>query len=356
MNGIEKSKGDIISDIVLIDGYAKLIRYSKIRERINTKLEEQACEGVYVQVEIDNCDRLTLVFYVDKVSIDEDLIIRENLDRDDSEFTAQAKKTKFAENINNRLYKANLIQTKKMKQTKKGVTPSVTKEKCNSCAQDVVKIINLCRGDNFAILKKLGFDVSEACYKLTNGVVDSVIVEDGMFTFINNNGIRMSFNSVGHSEEEIITVITNYINLMMELIKEIKPLCEGINVTETCNEVSVEDKIEEPIKSSAERGGQLTTEKAEYNKLIAEAINSLDLKSGIGKRSFSQQLRGIILHCANNAGLTKEAGTSIQALVQEMTPVNAEQIRTVYELYDQKIPSWFTEISSHGTIKKRAKV
>ncbi len=354
MNSMERSKGDIISDIVLIDGYPIFLRYNKIRERINTKLEEQACDGVYAQVEIDDCDRLTLVFYADKVPVDEELVIRENLDRDDSKSSALEKKTNFIEHINNVLI---LIQTKKMKNCKKGVAPSATKEECINSAQNVAKIINLCKGENASILKKAGFDVSEACRKLTNGVVDSVIVEDGIITFINNNGLSMSFNTIGHTEEDTISVITSYINSMAELSDIIKPLDESVSVTDNCDNVSQEERSEESIKVAKKKIGKLTTEQQEeYNRLIAQTIDSLDIDSGIGKRSFSQQLRGKMLHCARNAGLKKVAGTSIQALVKELTPVNVGQIRTVYELYGHKIPSWFAQMSTQGMKKKRAKV
>ncbi len=354
MNSIEKSKGDIISDIVLIDGYAKLLRFNRIRDCKNSKLEEQACDGVYAQVEIDDCDRLVLVFYADKAPVDEEFVIKENLDRDDSRSSAQEKRTNFIEQINNVLI---LIQTKKMKKCKKGVASLTTKEECCNCAQDVAKIINLCRGENSSILKKVGFDLSGACRKLTNGVVDSVIVEDGMFTFINNNGLSMSFNSNGHTEEDTISVITSYINSMMELCDKIKPLDVIVSVADNRDNVSKEEMPEKSIKVAKEKIGKLTTEQQEdYNKLVAQAFNSLDFDTGIGKRAFSQQLRGKMLHCMRSAGLKKFGGTSIQALVKELNPVNVEQIKTVYEVYEQKIPSWFAKMSTHGMIKKHSTV
>ena len=345
MNNIEINKGEMISDIVLIDGYSLLLRYNRIRERINSKLEEQVFDGIYAQVGIDECDRLMVAFYNDKVKTGDALLIKDDLD-------AQGNKVKFIERINN-MYN-NLINDKKMKKTKKGVAPSVTKEECNNCAQEVAKILNLCNGENAAILQKAGFDVSEACRKLTNGAIDTVTVEEGIIFFYSNQGLQMIFNAVGHSEEEVMCVITAFVNTMTELSETLKPIDETSEVSKSHNDALAK---EQPVKSEKDTpvlNGKLTQgQRKEYNKLITQVFDTIDFDSEIGKRAFSQQVRGKMLHCAHGAGLKIAKGTAIEALVRLMTPDNVKRVKTLYDVYDQQIPTWFVRLSDKGATKKR---
>ena len=218
--------GELISEVVLIDGYSLYLRYYRIREHINSKLRELNSRQGYAQVEIDVCDRLTITFFVNGNKIDEKILVKEGLNK--SSDISQKNKRTFIEDINKMFDNINSNQTNKMKKIKKGVAPLATKEESSFIAQDVVKIISLCQGENGSFMEKAGFNVSEACRKLTNGIVDSAIVDEvGAFTFINNKGFSMNFNPVGHSEEEVVSAITTIINTMMVLDETLNPLNEN---------------------------------------------------------------------------------------------------------------------------------
>lgn len=348
MNNMEINKGEIISDILLIDGYSLFLRFNRIREHINNKLKEQVVNDIYAQVGIDECDRLMVVFYSGNIKTGDIVLVKEGLDDEDS----HDKKAKFIEIINIMFNK--LIQ-KKMKKKLKGVAPLATKVECNNCALDVVKIISLYRNENAPIMKKAGFDLSEACNKLTNGVIDSVIVEEGMFNFINDKGMSMTFNSIGYSEEDLMNVVTIYINSMIEVNEILKPHDDSIRVSEVQNDGTAAEHRANSAKVPSARHSKLTAgQKKEYNKLITQVFDSIDFDTEIEKRAFSQQVRGKMLHCAHNVGLKIERGTSTEALVSEMTPDNVERVKALYDLYDQQIPTWFVRLSDKSITKKRA--
>lgn len=355
MNNMKINNGEMISNIILIDGYSLLLRYNRIRRRINSKLEELVSDGIYAQVGVDECDRLMVAFYADDVKTSDAILIKDDLD-------AQDKKVKFIESINNMFNKLN---NKKMKQTKKAVAPTATQVERNSCAQNVAKIMNLCKCENAAILQKAGFDISEACHKLTNGLVDSVLVEEDGYMFYSNHGVQMAFDPTGRSEDEIVSVITTFINAMAELNKALKP-AEGTSEVaiphndEPAKEQPVKPTKELSVKSkkvAPEQNIKLTpSQKKEYNKLLAPVLDSIDFNSEIEKRKYSQQLRGQIMHCANGMGLKFRKGTTIEALVRLMTPDNVERVKTLYEVYDQQIPAWFVSLSDKPKTKKRKMV
>lgn len=346
------NKGEMISDIILIDGYSLLLRYNRIRRRINSKLEEQVSDGIYAQVGIDECDRLVVTFYADDAKTGDAILIKDDLD-------AQDNKAKFIESINN-MY--NKLILKKMKKNKKVVAPTATQVECNSCAQNVAKIMNLCKSENAEILQMVGVDISKVCCKLTNGLVDSVLVEEDGYMFYSNHGVQMAFDPTGRSEDEIVSVIATFINAMAELNEALKPADETSEVAMPHND---EPAKEQPVKATKkqsakskkvipEQNCKLTPgQKTEYNKLISEAFETIDIDSNIEKRAFTQQVRGKMLHCAHGVGLKFKKGTSIEALVRLMTPDNVERVKTLYDVYEQQIPAWFVRLSDKGATMKR---
>ena len=353
--------GELISEVVLIDGYSLFLRYYRIREHINSKLRELTSRQGYAQVEIDVCDRLTITFFVNGNKIDEKVLVKEGLNK--SSDISQKNKRTFVEDINKIFNIINSNQTKNMKKTKKGVVPLTTKEESSFIAQDVVKIINLCQGENGSFLEKAGFNISEACCKLTNGIVDSAIVNEvGAFTFINDKGFGMNFNPVGHSEEEVVSAITTIINTMMVLDETLTPLNENTQVTVIHNNKPEEDLSVEHEQYSTMSKEVSTTPKGklsryqtkEYNKRVAETFNAISIDPGVNKRAFSQQVRGKMLHCAHDAGLDVSKGTSIEILVKQMTSDNIKRIQDLYELYEQQKPAWFVKLSDKGMAKTHA--
>lgn len=358
---METSMGELISEVVLIDGYSLYLRYYRIREHINSKLRELNSRQGYAQVEIDVCDRLTITFFVNGNKIDEKILVKEGLNK--SSDISQKNKRTFIEDINKMFDNINSNQIKKMKKKKKGVAPLATKEESSFIAQDVVKIINLCQGENGSFMEKAGFNVSEACRKLTNGIVDSAIVDEvGAFTFINNKGFSMNFNPVGHSEEEVVSAITTIINTMMVLDETLNPLNENTQVTVIHNNKPEEDLSVEHEQYSTMSKEVSTTPKGklsryqtkEYNKRVAETFNAISIDPGVNKRAFSQQVRGKMLHCAHDAGLDVSKGTSIEILVKQMTSDNIKRIQDLYELYEQQKPAWFVKLSDKGMAKTHA--
>ena len=354
------SMGELISEVVLIDGYSLFLRHYRIREHVNSKLRELTSRQGYAQVEIDVCDRLTITFFVNGNKIDEKVLVKDGLNKLSEK--SQKNKRTFIEDINKIYNIINSNQTKKMKKTKKGVVPLTTKEESSFIAQDVVKIINLCQGENGSFLEKAGFNISEACRKLTNGIVDSAIVNEvGAFTFINDKGFGMNFNPVGHSEEEVVSAITTIINTMMVLDETLNPLHENTQVTVIHNKPE-EDLSEEHESSTAlskevsttPKGKQSRFQTKEYNKCLAETLEAIDIDPRISKRGFSQQFRAKILKCARAAGLAVSKGTSIEILVNQMNADNIQRSQTIYELYKQEIPAWFVKLSNKDVAKTRA--
>ena len=367
MDNETKSPGELISEIVLIDGYSLVLRYNQIRTCINSRLKELVVNGIHSQVEVDQCDRLTIAFYVDKDQKDILVPFENGIDDNKIRDGVKNKKETFVENINKAFNSINLIILKSMKNDKKGVTPSVTENERERIAQDVTKMIKLCQSENGSILKKVGFDISEACRKLTNGVIDTVFVEDGIFSFISSDkGLNMSFNSVGHSDVEITHVVAAFINSMMELSKVVMPLVGSTVVTQSGEDKIVESKqnvmsarTKQVAKSAKDKMGvQVPKGKSreaqieEYNRLIEEKLNSIDMDDKIGKRAFSQQIRGKMLHCANEAKLIVAGGTSIEELVKRMTFENIQSVVALYDLCNQEIPGWLVKLSDEGEIKK----
>ena len=265
---METSMGELISEVVLIDGYSLYLRYYRIREHINSKLRELNSRQGYAQVEIDVCDRLTITFFVNGNKIDEKILVKEGLNK--SSDISQKNKRTFIEDINKMFDNINSNQTNKMKKIKKGVAPLATKEESSFIAQDVVKIISLCQGENGSFMEKAGFNVSEACRKLTNGIVDSAIVDEvGAFTFINNKGFSMNFNPVGHSEEEVVSAITTIINTMMVLDETLNPLNENTQVTVIHNNKPEEDLSVEHEQFTAMSKEVSTTPKGKQSRLAS---------------------------------------------------------------------------------------
>ena len=357
---METSMGELISEVVLIDGYSLYLRYYRIREHINSKLRELNSRQGYAQVEIDVCDRLTITFFVNGNKIDEKILVKEGLNK--SSDISQKNKRTFIEDINKMFDNINSNQTNKMKKIKKGVAPLATKEESSFIAQDVVKIISLCQGENGSFMEKAGFNVSEACRKLTNGIVDSAIVDEvGAFTFINNKGFSMNFNPVGHSEEEVVSAITTIINTMMVLDETLNPLNENTQVTVIHNNKPEEDLSVEHEQftamskevSTTPKGKQSRFQTKEYNKRLAETLETIDIDPDISKRGFSQQFRGKILKCAHAAGLAVSKGTSIEILVNQINAENIQRAQAIYDLYKQETPAWFVKLSEKGVVKKR---
>lgn len=358
---METSMGELISEVVLIDGYSLYLRYYRIREHINSKLRELPSRQGYAQVEIDVCDRLAITFFVNGNKIDEKVLVKEGLNTLSEK--SQKNRRTFIEDINKIYNIINSNQTKKMKKTKKGVVSLTTKEESCFIAQDVVKIINLCQGENGSFLEKAGFNISEACRKLTNGIVDSAIVNEvGAFTFINDKGFGMNFNPVGHSEEEVVSAITTIINTMMVLDETLNPLNENTQFTVIHNNKPEEDLSVEHEQYSTMSKEVSTTPKGklsryqtkEYNKRVAETFNAISIDPGVNKRAFSQQVRGKMLHCAHDAGLDVSKGTSIEILVKQMTSDNIKRIQDLYELYEQQKPAWFVKLSNKDVTKTHA--
>ncbi len=325
-NKVEISNlGKPISEVILVDGYSLTLRCDKIRHQINEKLKELELNDVQVQVIVDELDKLQLSICSDNFESRATIPITEGID--DEEVVYDGKKTnkeRFIDTINS------LINNKlKMKQSKKTATVVVRDEREN-IAQNLAKAIILSTSEVILSLEKCGvFNLAEACSKMTNGAINNVVVESGVYTFISDNGFSLTFNSVGHSEAEVDSAITCCIMNMMDLGRIVKPL---VAVSEA--PVSNDYTPVRAIDSTKEQ-------KVAYNREVKKALDAIGTElDNLEKRAFSQRVRGIFLKCANRAHYRPLSTASIPTHIGHMSPDNKERVRNLYYIYNQTMPEW----------------
>ena len=325
-NKVEISNlGKTISEVILVDGYSLTLRCDKIRHQINEKLKELELNDVQVQVIVDELDKLQLSICSNNFESRATIPITEGID--DEEVVSDGKKTnkeRFIDTINS------LINNQlKMKQSKKTATVVVRDER-ESIAQNLAKAIRLSTSEEILSLEKCGvFNLAEACSKMTNGAINNVVVEGGVYTFISNNGYSLTFNSVGHSETEVDSAITCCIMNMMNLSRIVKPLVAVSEVP-----VSNDDTPVRAIDSTKEQ-------KFAYNREIKKALEAIGTElDNLEKRAFSQRVRGIFLKCANRAHYRPLSTASIPTHIGHMSPDNKERVRNLYYIYNQTMPEW----------------
>lgn len=326
-NKVEISNlGKPISEAILVDGYSLTLRCDKIRHQINEKLKELELNDVQVQVIVDKLDKLQLSIWSDNLESQATIPITEGID--DEEVVSDGKKTnkeRFIDTINSLINNYQL----KMKQSKKTATVVVRDER-ESIAQNLAKAIRLSTSEVILSLEKCGvFNLAEACSKMTNGAINNVVVEGGVYTFISNNGFSLTFNSAGHSEAEVDSAITCCIMNMMDLGRIVKPLVAVSEVP-----VSNDDTPIRAIDSTKEQ-------KAAYNREIKKALDAIGTElDNLEKRAFSQRVRGIFLKCANRAHYSSLSTASIPLHIGHMSPDNKERVRNLYYIYNQTMPEW----------------
>lgn len=326
-NKVEISNlGKPISEAILVDGYSLTLRCDKIRHQINEKLKELELNDVQVQVIVDKLDKLQLSIWSDNLESQATIPITEGID--DEEVVSDGKKTnkeRFIDTINSLINNYQL----KMKQSKKTATVVVRDER-ESIAQNLAKAIRLSTSEVILSLEKCGvFNLAEACSKMTNGAINNVVVEGGVYTFISNNGFSLTFNSAGHSEAEVDSAITYFIMNMMDLSRIVKPLAAVSEVS-----VSNDDTPVRAIDSTKEQ-------KLAYNREIKKALDAIGTElDNLEKRAFSQRVRGIFLKCANRAHFRSLSTASIPTHFGQMSPDNKERVRNLYYIYNQTMPEW----------------
>ena len=335
--------GMAISEIILVDGYSLMLRCDKIRRRINEKLTELELDNVQVLVIVDELDKLQLSISLNNFNSRENIPITEGID--DGEVNPDGEKTKkekFIDSINNVLF-SNKYQLK-MKQSKEPATV-VARDGQEIIAQNLAKAINLSSSEVMLSLEKCGvFNLAETCRKMTNGSIENVFVDDGVYTFINNNGIRLTYNSTAHPEEDIENAITNCILTMIDLSHVVIPLAKASDTS-----VPVERAPVQYTESTKEQ-------KVAYNKEVKKAVDAIGKElDGQNRRAWSQRLRGILLKCAHRANFEKLSKARMEDHVAQMSSDNKERIRDLYHIYDQVLPEWFATPSVKKVQTKRTK-
>ena len=216
-----------------------------------------------------------------------------------------------------------------MKKEKNNATIVASDER-NEIAQELAKVIILCGSDIMSPLMKCGvLNLSEACHKKTNGAIDNVIIENGTYTIINNNGISQTFNSIGHSEEEVAYVLSSSIKYLMDYNDIVKPLEVASEVVDSADGTRVlsADGIKE--------------QRVAYNEEIKEALSSISKElDGLEKRAFSQRLRGLCLKCAHRSNFELLSKAGLDAHYAQMTDDNKYRVREVYYFFNQTMPDW----------------
>lgn len=341
-NKVEISNpGMAISEIILVDDYSLMLRCDKIRVRINDKLAELELDDALIQVIVDELDRLQLSFSSNNFESQVTIPITEGID--DEEVVSDGKKTNresFIYTINSLINKNQL----KMKQTKTTATV-VARDERESIAQNLARAIRLSTSEAILSLEECGaFNLAEACTRMTNGAINNVVVDDGVYTFISNNGISLTYNSTSHPEEEIDSAITCCIMHMMDLSRIVKPLTVVSDAP-----VSIEDV---PVRTADSTKDQNLA----YNREIRKALDAIGTElDNLEKRAFSQRVRGILLKCAHRANYKPLSTASIPVHIGQMSSDNQERLRNLYYIYNQTLPVCDKMQSLNKVQTKRAK-
>ena len=342
-NKVEISNpGMAISEIILVDGYSLMLRCDKIRYRINEKLKELELDDVKVQVIVDELDKLQLSICSNNFDSRESIAIPECIDDEGAVSDGTiTNKERFIDSINSLINNKNQLT---MKQSKKAATVVARNER-ESIAQNLAKAIRLSTSEAILSLEECGaFNLAETCTRMTNGAINNVVVDDGVYTFISNNGISLTYNSTSHPEEEIDSAITCCIMRMMELSRIVKPLTMVSDAPE-----SVEDV---PVRTADSTKEQ----KVAYNREIRKALDAIGTElDNLEKRAFSQRVRGILLKCAHRANYNPLSTASIPVHIGQMSTENQERLRNLYFIYNQTLPVCNKIQSLNKVQAKRAK-
>lgn len=342
-NKVEISNpGMAISEIILVDGYSLMLRCDKIRYRINEKLKELELDDVKVQVIVDELDKLQLSICSNNFDSRESIAIPECIDDEGAVSDGTITNIeRFIDSINSLINNINQLT---MKQSKKAATVVARNER-ESIAQNLAKAIRLSTSEAILSLEECGaFNLAETCTRMTNGAINNVVVDDGVYTFISNNGISLTYNSTSHPEEEIDSAITCCIMHMMDLSRIVKPLTMVSDAP-----VSVENAPVRAIDSMKEQ-------KDAYNMELEKALDTIGTKlDNLGKRAFSQRLRGIFLKCAHRAHYKPLSTASIPAHFEQMSLGNKERVRNLCSVKHQTLPVCDKLQSVNKVQKKLAK-
>ena len=327
-----KKNGKEIGEIILIKEYPLTLRCDKIRKRVNEKLGDFNLGGISAKVIVNNYDKLEIDLSSSHQRISEKVGLAGGMDI----ITLKERINKAILNINKRL--------KNMKQRNETEAFTANKSEYEIIAQKLTKIIMLCSGDIKSTLMEYELlNLSEVCNKMTNGAIDKVVSADGLFEFISTNGISQTFNSVGHSDDEIIYAINSCIISMMTLFDNVKPLTEQVNPADTMSSTCTES-----TKST-------TKQKNAYNREAKITMDSIGKElDGVGRRKFSQRIKGKLDKCANRAGYIKLRKASISKHFNQMDDDNKERFRELYYFYDQPLPEWLGNASVNIVRRKKS--
>lgn len=327
-----KKTGKEIGEIILIKEYPLTLRCDKIRKRVNEKLGDFNLGGISAKVIVNNYDKLEIDLSSSHQRISEKVGLAGGMDI----ITLKERINKAILNINKRL--------KNMKQKNETEAFTANKSEYEIIAQKLTKIIMLCSGDIKSTLMEYELlNLSEVCNKMTNGAIDNVVVEDGVFTFICTNGISQTFNSVGHSDTEINYAINSCIMSLMALFDNVKPLAETHKSADTMSSTCTES-----TKST-------TKQKNAYNREAKITMDSIGKElDGVGRRKFSQRIKGKLDKCANRAGYIKLRKASISKHFNQMDDDNKERFRELYYFYDQPLPEWLGNASVNIVRRKKS--
>lgn len=335
--------GKTISEIILIDRYYLNLRDNRIRTLINVMLGKLNLGNVHAQVIVDERDKLLVMITSNISNLSRGVVITEDLNDDKAiSVGKKTKKTMFIDSVNNAILNINKKQNQ-MEQKNKTMALEASKNDRDDIVQELTKIIVLSDSGIISTLLKY-VNLSEVCHKMTNGAIDNIIIEDHVYTFINNSGISQTFNSTGHSDEEINYAISSCILFMIDFSETVKPLDEASEVVETTKTA--------PIQSADSKKKQITN----YNKEVQKALDSLDKElDDKSERGWSQGLRGILLKCAHRAGFEELSKASIENHVRQMTFENKERLRDLYQMYGRMTPAYIDYLPQNKTKTKHLK-
>lgn len=347
--------GDAISKIILVKNYSLSLRSDANRTVVNNRLKELNLEGgVHARVIVDKFDKLAVLISSHNYALEACVTILEgiNVEKEKTEGKL-SKKDVLCDCINQTIININKsIMNKEAKKAAKAVAD----ERENN-AQKLMKIIMLCGNDDLPLAVEYGgFNPSEACRKLTGGVIDSVLVQDGNYILTSKSGINLTLVSGSHSEKFIKFAISSYIQFMMKFNDDAKPFREDATTLELLESLSIQAVDSTDTKDVDCLSGQAvdsnTEIKEQFNKFFIKRIEPLQKVPDVKSRSrFSMLLRSAGIDSSEQAGLKISGPKSLKAIGEYWNEDSKNEVRNLHRMYNYDIPKWL-KITNDNTLKK----
>lgn len=345
-NDVIITPGEVISKLILVDGYSLILRSDTNRAFVNDRLRElNLVGGVHVQVIVDKLDKLAVLVSSYNYVLQECVTILEGINDEGPRTDGKkSKRDALCDGINKSIININRsIMNKSIKKA-----ANIVADEREKIVRDLVKIVMLCNSDVMSLLMKYGeVNPSEICRKMTSGAIDSIQAEDGFYVLASNTGISQTINSGGHSEKYVKCAISSCIRHMMEFCDEVEPLSERIAVAEVADsapEQTVDSTERRNTEGTAVQAADPVDEKLEqYNREVKIAIDSVDKELDTKDRSsWTMLVRSKFIECASRVELVIDGKKSLRALVELMTDENKEKVRELHSLYGFELPLWLS--------------